>query len=487
MNQTRNRTEHRSLNITISHLERRWLLFVLDLSALNGAFFLSLIIRPDYRFSWQLIAEHPEWLLTLNALWLLIGYFFQVYQLEKASQPRMILPAVWGAGLITLLVFSFLPYLPPKLSPSRLPLYLSILLPVLFLTVSRGIYLLIFSQPIFRRRVLIVGAGWAGRTIFKALHDHGENLYDLVGFIDDDPEKQGRQVEIDAREDGVPLEQPVRLPVLGGRDRLQELIAVHRINMVVLAITRNVSGELLQVITDTLQQGVELTPMPVLYEQLTGKVPVEHIGDQWSVSIPVDHPGTRALWHLSKRVFDLFWAGIGLAGLFLLSPLIALLIYLDSPGPILYSQQRMGRNGRLFRVYKFRSMIPDAEQNSPVWAEENDSRVTRIGRLLRKTHLDEFPQFVNILKGEMSVVGPRPERPEFVKDLAAEIPFYRVRLAVKPGMAGWGLIHQGYGASREDALVKLQYDLYYIKHQSLWLDFYILARTFLDALSLGGR
>ncbi|MDH4138598.1 MAG: sugar transferase, partial [Anaerolineae bacterium] len=142
---------------------------------------------------------------------------------------------------------------------------------------------------------------------------------------------------------------------------------------------------------------------------------------------------------------------------------------------------------RGFRVYKFRSMVPDAEKDKAVWAQENDRRVTRVGRLLRRAHVDEFPQFINILKGEMSAVGPRPERPDFVEELAREIPFYRVRHAVKPGMAGWGLVKQGYGASKEDALLKLQYDLYYIKHQSLWLDAVILLKTIVDTLTFRGR
>jgi lipopolysaccharide/colanic/teichoic acid biosynthesis glycosyltransferase len=131
--------------------------------------------------------------------------------------------------------------------------------------------------------------------------------------------------------------------------------------------------------------------------------------------------------------------------------------------------------------------VPDAEKGEAVWAAETDERVTRVGRILRKTHVDEFPQFFNILRGEMSAVGPRPERPEFVEELAAEIPLYRVRHAVKPGMAGWGLVKQGYGSSKEDAVVKLQYDLYYIKHQSLWLDAAILLKTILDTVTFGGR
>ena len=256
---------------------------------------------------------------------------------------------------------------------------------------------------------------------------------------------------------------------------------------IVLAVTQDVSGELYQYLSDSMQYGIEILPMPVLYEQLTGKVPVEHIGDHWSVSMPLEHPGTSVIWHATKRIFDIIWSLIGLVFLGLMFPFITIAILLDSPGPILYKQVRLGRNGKLYNLYKFRSMVADAEKGQAVWAKKDDPRTTRVGRFLRRTHIDEFPQFINILKGEMSVVGPRPERPEFVEKLNQRIPFYRVRLAVKPGMAGWGLIHQGYGSSEDAALEKLQYDLYYIKHQSLWLDLYVLGRTIIDAITLGGR
>jgi len=236
---------------------------------------------------------------------------------------------------------------------------------------------------------------------------------------------------------------------------------------------------------DCLELGVEIIPMPVLFEQLTGQVPVEHVGDNWYVAMPIEHPGTAALWPLVKRLMDVVLASSGLFLLALATPFIALAIYLNSPGPIFYSQWRVGKGGRRFRAYKFRSMVPGAEKGQAVWAGENDTRATHVGRILRRTHVDEFPQFLNILKGEMTAVGPRPERPEFVEELAAEIPFYRVRHAVKPGMAGWALVKQGYGASKEDALLKLQYDLYYIKHQSLWLDIVILLKTICNRS--GGR
>jgi exopolysaccharide biosynthesis polyprenyl glycosylphosphotransferase len=484
-----NATLHQStpVDFSISRIERRWLLVIFDLLALNGAFLLSVQLRPDLNFDWALIVSRPSWLLLLNAMWFFFGYLFQVYDLERAGRPQTAFISVLQAGFLTAGLYPFIPYLPPLLPQSRQPLFIAIFLPIIFLLLGRGLYLLVFAQPMFRRRALIVGAGWAGKTIFRAINEHGESLYELVGFVDDDPDKQDQMITVRHQDSGDLLQKPAQRAVLGGRKDIQALIREHRVHTVVLAVTHNVSGDLLQVLTDSLQQGIEVLPMPVLYEQLTGKVPVEHIGDHWSVSMPIEHPGTRTIWHISKRMFDIVWASLGLICLVLLFPFLALAIYIDSPGPIFYTQERVGCYGRPFRVIKFRSMVPDAEKDGAVWAREKDSRVTRVGRFLRKMHIDEFPQFLNILKGEMSVVGPRPERPEFIDELAEDIPFYRVRHAVKPGMAGWGLIHQGYGASKEDALVKLQYDLYYIKHQSFWLDLMILGRTFMDAFSFGGR
>jgi exopolysaccharide biosynthesis polyprenyl glycosylphosphotransferase len=332
-----------------------------------------------------------------------------------------------------------------------------------------------------------VGAGWAGKTIFKALNEHGKSLYLLVGFVDDKQKNLGTVVEMGEEINQELLTHPSCLTVIGRQKHLLRIVKEYNVTTIVLAITEDIPGDLYQILADCLQYGIEIVPMTVLYEDLTGKVPVEHVGDQWSVSMPLEHPGTQLLWSVVKRGFDLVWSSFGMVILVVLFPFVVIAIKLDSKGPVFYHQERVGRHGRKFTVYKFRSMVFQAEKGQEQWAEKNDPRITRVGKLLRLTHLDEFPQFWNILKGEMSVVGPRPERPEFVERLAEEIPFYRVRLAVKPGMAGWALIHQGYGSSIKDTLVKLQYDLYYIKHQSLWLDVFILGRTILDALTFGGR
>jgi lipopolysaccharide/colanic/teichoic acid biosynthesis glycosyltransferase len=209
------------------------------------------------------------------------------------------------------------------------------------------------------------------------------------------------------------------------------------------------------------------------------------VGDRWVVALPLDRD-PRGLYLVGKRLLDLTVSAVGLALLAPVLPLLALAIVLDSPGRVFYRPERLGRGGRPFRLWKLRTMVQDADRRGdPTFTSRKDDRVTRVGRWLRAAHLDELPQFLNILRGEMSLVGPRPER--HVPELEERIPFYRMRLAVKPGTAGWALIKQGYAEGAEETLVKLQYDLYYIKHQSLWLDVVILVRTAADMLFRRGR
>jgi lipopolysaccharide/colanic/teichoic acid biosynthesis glycosyltransferase len=228
------------------------------------------------------------------------------------------------------------------------------------------------------------------------------------------------------------------------------------------------------------EQGTDLIPMTTLYEEITGRIPIEHVGEHlWALVLPIQGRTLPFRLYLTvKRLLDLVLALTGLATLALLLPFLALAIKLDSPGPVFYYQPRLGQGGRVFHMIKLRSMGMDAEVGTgPRWAQAGDARVTRVGRLLRKTRLDEVPQLVNVVVGEMSIVGPRPERPAMVDLLAQEIPYYRTRLAVKPGLTGWAQVRYRYGSSVDDALRKLQYDLYYIRHQSLTLDVIILLRT----------
>jgi exopolysaccharide biosynthesis polyprenyl glycosylphosphotransferase len=196
------------------------------------------------------------------------------------------------------------------------------------------------------------------------------------------------------------------------------------------------------------------------------------------VVVPIGGPSVFDVYPLLKRVMDIILALIGLAIFLLMLPFIALAIKLDSSGPIFYMQERTGKAGKPFRVIKLRTMVQDAEKRSgPLWAAKGDPRITTVGRFLRKSRLDEVPQIINVLRGEMSMVGPRPERPKFVEMLSEEIPFYNTRHVIRPGVTGWAQVKYRYGSSTYDSMVKLQYDLYYIRHRSLLLDLLILIRT----------
>jgi exopolysaccharide biosynthesis polyprenyl glycosylphosphotransferase len=463
--------------------ERRALFIILDLFAINGALYLALYCWARYGANrWEPGGYRPLWFLLLSVVWLAVAQAFDAYNLRLAGHLHTSLLSVSKAGAISSLVYIVIPFVTPSLPASRLAFAAFPLLVVAMLVAERCFYVVALGQPIFHRRAVIVGAGWAGCTIAETLAEQGDETYELLGFVDDDPRKLGEEIRVGQR-DGC----AISLPVLGDRYALQELIARYHVSTLVMAITHGANGDLLPTLMDCLELGVDIIPMPVLYEQITGRVPVAHVGDSWELCMPIDHAGTRTLVPLVKRLMDLALAGVGILCLGLALLVIALAIAVDSPGPVFYSQARVGKGGWLFRVWKFRSMTVNAERDGAVWAQKSDPRVTRVGRLLRKTHLDELPQLYNILRGEMSIVGPRPERPEFVDRLAQEIPFYRVRHAVKPGAAGWALVRQGYGASTEDALLKLQYDLYYIKHQSPWLDLVILLKTAAHMVTFGGR
>jgi lipopolysaccharide/colanic/teichoic acid biosynthesis glycosyltransferase len=269
-------------------------------------------------------------------------------------------------------------------------------------------------------------------------------------------------------------------------ESLIDIIA--RVNATTVVAARHRIGNALD-IAACVERGVVFRSAASVFEELTGRVPVTYLGSHEDTACALPDRSSRCdlAYRTAKRAADIVLASAGMVVLVIMLPIVALAISIDSPGPIFYSQERLGRGGRPFRAWKFRSMIADAEQGRPQWAAANDVRVTRVGRLLRAAHLDEFPQFLNILKGEMSAVGPRPERPEFAEVLSRELPFYNMRHGTKPGMAGWGLVNQGYSSSSEDAALKLEYDLYYLKYQSCWLDLVILMKTAIDTLMLRGR
>ncbi|MFQ5812927.1 MAG: sugar transferase [Anaerolineae bacterium] len=458
--------------------ERKTLLVFIDLLLVNAAIVIALWLwtlrDPGLTLSRGFVLSQAHWFLFLTALWLLLASVNDFYELKIAANFLSSAFTLLRITAFMLLVYFLIYFFSPRNSLPRLFVIFYAVLSFVFLGLWRSGYALLFGRLPFQRRAIIVGAGASGQTIVQTIRENLGPDYQLVGYIDDDPAKQGQVIE--------------GLPVIGTHRDLASLVKAKDVSEVILAITHNMHHELFRALMDCQEQGVQITPMPLMYEEITGKVPVEYIGDNWSVALPLDHPSTGSFFPLFKRAVDLSITAIGLTVLVILLPVVALALYIDSPGPIFYTQERVGKGGKTFRLIKFRSMIPHAEkEGAAVWAKKGDPRITRVGRFLRLTRLDELPQFINVLKGEMSIVGPRPERPEFVAELEGRIPFYRVRHSVKPGMAGWGLVKHGYADSIEDALEKVQYDLYYIKHQSIYLDLLILAKTIGAMISFKGR
>ncbi|HWD42025.1 MAG TPA: sugar transferase [Fimbriimonas sp.] len=328
------------------------------------------------------------------------------------------------------------------------------------------------------QRVLVVGAGSAGTLLAKALRDKwnkGEAAYYLVGFVDDDPEKIGSE--------------RAGAYVHGSSRDVEALVDKYQVDTVALAINQEpvFNADVFNAFLDVREKGVRVVGMVALYEYVARKVALSHVKHNWGITFTLEDMGNSFGYGPASRALDIVTGVFGCIIVGLISPFLMIANKFMSPGPLLYSQLRVGKGGKPFRIYKFRSMIVNAEASGAVWASEKDPRITKLGNFLRRTRLDELPQFWNVLKGEMSLIGPRPERPEFVEILACKIPFYRARHAIKPGLTGWAQVMYRYGASEEDALTKLEFDLYYVKHRSLALDLHILARSVVTVLTAAGR
>ena len=313
-------------------------------------------------------------------------------------------------------------------------------------------------------RCLVIGANDAARETIDLIHRHPEAGLRVVGVIHcgSEPGFVGTQL------DG--------FPVLGTELSLRRLVRLHRIDRLIVAAPAEIATPFLRQLRAFRYHGLAVADYGSLHEQLTHEISVDHIDEQWlfAASMNSSRPHLRG-W---KRGLD---AIASFAGLILAAPLAAaaaLLVKLDSPGPVLYRQERLGRDGAAFVILKFRTMIADAESRTgPVWATIDDPRITRVGRWLRKFRIDELPQLINVLRGDMSLIGPRPERAVFVSRLTAQIPFYAERFMVRPGITGWAQVRQAYAGTAEASRRKLQADLYYIKHMSFLTDLHILLKT----------
>jgi exopolysaccharide biosynthesis polyprenyl glycosylphosphotransferase len=447
--------------------ERRFLLMAGDTLAVLVAVLLALttwVIVDGRGLGIRFVAARSYWFPILASLWLLLAHSNDFYSLRVSARIDATLMRLVQVTLQLWVLYLIIFFFSPRDALPRLFILYYGVLSFMFIAAWRVVRPFLFTWIGVKRRALVVGDDPGVLAIIEAIREEAPDVYAIAPLALDF--------------------QPPGSAVTGlvdevWRENASEIILVQRDAL---------SGSMFQAILDCYEQGISIVPMPLLYEQITGRVPVEALGPQDLITLlPTGGDSLFDPYLLTKRVMDIMLSLAGLVVFAALLPVIAPILWLDSPGPIFYRQERVGKGGSTFRLVKLRSMIPDAEHRTgPQWASDGDPRVTRIGRMLRKTRLDEVPQLLNVLRGEMSLIGPRPERPEFVEELGQTIPFYRARHVVKPGITGWAQVRHPYGNTAEDALIKLQYDLYYIRHRSLALDLLIALRTVGNVFSLRG-
>ncbi len=458
--------------------ERRIIILTGDLAASIGAMFIALYVWSRasdewLKFSIQFLLERPPtWFYLLPIVW--ITLVIVLGDIRKSNSFSETIASIAMAVFLSSLIYLYIFFLAEPSTLPRLGVALFFVSAAILTLIWRFFYIQIFTAPAFLRRVLIVGAGNAGKTLVNIVRDMWPMPFFLVGLIDDDEEKIGTSIE--------------GYPVLGGSDKILSIIEEKAISDVIFAISGEMNPRMLETLLLAEENGIEVTTMPVIYEEIMGRVPIFLLNPDWVLRSLVDQSHISRFYQAIKRLIDIVGGIVGSMILLLATPILMVLILIDDGRPVFYKQLRLGRNGKIYKILKFRTMNDEDQiEGGARPTQENDERVTKIGKFLRRSHLDELPQFLNILKGDMSLVGPRAEQPMIVQELQEKIPFYRSRLFVKPGLTGWAQINFGYASNAEQNAIKLEYDLYYIKHRNFMLDISILFQTMGSVIGLKGR
>ena len=429
---------------------------------------LFLMLYFSYGMTW---AEH--WLqhfypfTIIFIFWIIVFFITGLYELGSARNNLDFITSLMKALAVnTALAIAFFYFIPYFGIAPKTHLFIDLIIFALLFIIWRQIYNYFIKSPALLNSILILG--------------QNPEIKELANYIKNNPQL-GYKIK--------KIADPEETKILSD---LIKIIVKEKIQIIITSTYPYKDTNLVRNLYHCLPLKIIVTDLAAFYEKITGKVPVSSIEEIWFLENLMC--GKKSLFETIKRAYDIILAAIGSIITLIFFPFVALAIKLDSPGPIFYRQKRVGQDNQIYDLIKFRSMFalaPDgsAEKNGAQWSQKEDKRVTRVGKLLRKTRLDEIPQFWNVLKGDMSFVGPRPERPEFAfsNDLLSKIPFYQIRHTVKPGLSGWAQIKYPYGSSVEDTLQKLQYDLYYIKNRSFVFDIGIVLKTIKIIVSAGGR
>jgi sugar transferase (PEP-CTERM system associated) len=408
-------------------------------------------------------------ILLPTGLFLVCLYYNDFYDLTVVQSGREVAVRLCQAGGAASIILALVYFAMPTVAVSRGAFFPSLALFLTAILTWRVAFNILIRAPRLVENILIVGTGPLAMGVARRIVEQHDFAYRIVGFADDGPAASP----------------PPGFPrIIGRSSDIAALVGRYGVDRIVVAVADRRGSLPVTELVHAKLSGVQVEEAATTYERLTGKVMLENIKPSWVIFS--DGFRVSRLRRTIKRALDIALSMVGLIVAAIPMALTAIAVWVDSGSPVLYRQERLGQHGREFVLFKFRSMRVDAEGAVPIWAREGDNRVTRVGRFIRLTRLDELPQLWNVLRGDMSFVGPRPERPYFVQLLSQEVPFYHERHAVKPGVTGWAQVKYRYGASVEDATEKLRYDLYYIKHLSVFFDLSIVFDTVKVILSRRG-
>ncbi|PIV92926.1 MAG: sugar transferase [Flavobacteriaceae bacterium CG17_big_fil_post_rev_8_21_14_2_50_33_15] len=461
---------YKGIHFNIS--ERKVLLRVFDiLSILVVLYFVSNTFDFDY---FTITKENWRWVFVLILYVSIFGTIFELYDLQKSSKIEKISTSIVFTVSITVLFYFLTPFFTPLLPENRLQILYFYFAIMVALFLWRMAYLTFIVSPRFFKKVLIVGETSHIKSMIDIFNVSDPN-YKIVGFINCELQKKDK-----VKLKGITEYSP---------KQIYQIIKDENIAEIVIATynSENITPEIYRDLITLLEGGFSIKEYTQVYEDMTHRVPVQFVGKDFYKYFPFSRSNQNKLYLFFHRIFDLIISFLGACVGILLLPLILLGNLIANRGPLFYIQERIGKNGHLFKIIKYRTMVKNAEKNGAVWAKKDDVRITPFGKILRNSRLDEMPQFLNILKGDMSLIGPRPERPYFVRELSQTIPFYETRHIIKPGLTGWAQVNTRYGSSVDDSLLKLQYDLYYIKHRSFFLDANILIKTLSTVIFFRGQ
>ncbi len=462
-------TSKKKVHFEIS--ERKILLRFIDVFVVLAALFV-LGNNTEYEY-FQITSDNFYWLFVLAFYLSFFASVFELYDLQTASKQFDSIRSIIFTSTGTFFAYLVTPYLTLSLPSNRIQLLYLIATIVIPLLIWRLIYIHFFASHRFLKKVVLVCDAEQLHELIFTLEKVDPN-YKIVGFVSTNEVLRNDKYKIS----NIPIQ------------KLNSYIKSGHISEIVIAtqtpelITTEIYNNLIKL----LEKGVPIREFSQVYEEMTYRIPVHYVNKDFYRYFPFSRSNQNKLYQSTVRVFEILFSMAGIIIGIIFIPFVVMGNTIGNRGPLFYKQERIGLNGKSFEIFKFRSMVTNAEEGSgAVFAAKNDSRVTPFGKFLRKTRIDEFPQFINILKGDMAVIGPRPERPFFVKEISQIMPFYETRHVVKPGLTGWAQVNYSYGESIDESLIKLQYDLFYIKHRSLFLDINIMIKTISTVLFYRGH